>query len=178
MVQADVGDGAHLRRGDDVGGIQAPTHPGFKHHDVALGPHKVVEGHAKRQLKKRRRAPTLLLPTAHKLDHLCLGNHLAVDTDPLSKIHQVRRGEETHAVAGALQGSCHHVAHRALAVGACHMHEFELALRVTQGHANPFRGGQVGLVGGRTLALKHGELRKQDVDRLGVGHLTQGRTGW
>ena len=178
MVQADVGDGARFSRGDHVGGIQAPAHSRFQHHDVAPGPHKVVEGHAKRQLKKRRRAPVLLLPTVHKRHHISLWNHPAVNPDPFPKVHQVRRREKADAVASALQRCGHHVAHRALAVGACHMHEFELALGMTQGCTHPFGGGQVSLVRGRTLALEHGELGKQNVDRLRVGHLTQGRTGW
>ena len=51
---------------------------------------EMVQCHAKRELKKRAcPAPLCQLPTFNKVHHILFRNADAIDTDALSKIHQV-----------------------------------------------------------------------------------------
>ena len=51
MLQADVGDHRHLRRGDDVGGVQPSAQAHLQHHQVTLGLPEIEHAQGGHQLE-------------------------------------------------------------------------------------------------------------------------------
>jgi hypothetical protein len=118
------------------------------------------------------------LPSANEIHHRSLRHANAIQTNPFSKVNQVRGGEQAHPKACLLQNRRHHVTHRAFAVRSGDVNHAKGPFRIAKGLAHTSRGTKVCLVGRRALALEHGELGEQRINRAFVGRLIQGRTGW
>ena len=155
MIQADVGDEAHVRT-DDVGAIQAAAQAYFYDGHVHLRVGKVLQGQGGGQLEKRGvqrlEKGALLLDEA---DDVILGHGHAIDPYALAEVHEVGRRVESHAVAGALQDGSQRVRTGTLAVGACHVDGAVQAMRAAEVPVKRPRSFQPFLVGSRAYLLKH-----------------------
>ncbi len=125
MVQADGGDGAHLRL-DDVGGVVGSPQPHLQYlesHPFLL---KEDERQSREQLEGGQltvaRLPVygfhLRLQPVHYGDQLGLGYHLPVHPAALAEGGQVGGGIQAGSVARFAQGRSHHGGGAALALGA------------------------------------------------------------
>eukprot|EP00964_Phaeocystis_antarctica_P051788 scaffold30244_cov59-Phaeocystis_antarctica.AAC.3 len=132
-VGANPRDAAHERRAV-VGAVPPAADARLHHGPLELGAGKAHERQRGELLERRR--------VAHRLDrraHLLHGGHdvtlaheLAVEPDPLAEGVQVRRGEEADARPTGAQHRVAQRRRRALAVGACYVHDLQLLERVTQ----------------------------------------------
>ena len=75
-------------------------------------------------------------------DDVLVGDRLAIDLDALIEAHQVRRGVEPDAIAGAPQDVGEARSHRALAVRAGDVDGFVATVGVAEAGKNPADGGK------------------------------------
>lgn len=174
MLHADVGDDAQNRH-DDVRGVEPSAEPRLDdgHLDVAL--REVVEGQRGGHLEEREpQFDHAVVVLVDEVDHLLLGNHLAVDADAFAEVLQVGRGEESRAVARLLEHRGDDVRDGALAVGSGHVDGEEVALGVAQMAAEGRDAFQPRLVGRRSCGLVGRQRRKEKFERLGIVHIVSG----
>ena len=135
VVQTDIGDDCHLRRVDDIGGVQRAAHAHLQYHDVAILPGKIHKANGGDQFKFRRLFIHCLGKLLHIFgngSHILVGNLLPVHLNPLVKAINIRRGVKAHLITCLLQDGCGHGGGTTLAVGAGNVDEFQLLLRVAQ----------------------------------------------
>ena len=151
VVHTQRGDHGALRILDDVGGIQRAAQPHFQHHDVALFAGKIqhpqrgddleLGGHIGHGVGGR-------LHPLHQLHQFFVRDLLPVHLNPLIEAVDEGRGEQAHPVPGCLQAGRQHGRRAALAVGARHMDEPELFVRVAQSGQQGAGAAQAGFVPG------------------------------
>ena len=151
VVHTQRGDHGALRILDDVGGIQRAAQPHFQHHDVALFAGKIQHpqrgddlefgGHIRHGVGGR-------LHPLHQLHQFFVRDLLPVHLNPLVEPVDEGRGEQAHPVPGCLQAGRQHGRRAALAVGARHMDEPELFVRVAQSGQQGAGAAQAGFVPG------------------------------
>ena len=118
MVERNIGDDRKFGT-DDVGGVKTATQPDLHNSPVTTLTCKPVKSHHSGQFEERRL--NVKIHGAVSLDEIndsLLGNHLAVDTDALTEIDQVRRRVQPHPVPGFHHHRCEQRRGRALSVGA------------------------------------------------------------
>ena len=154
MVQTDIGYYANLGR-DDIRSIQTTTQTRFNNSNLHLACSKEVEGHSRCHLKKREvQLAHLRLMARNEIDNLALGYHLAIHAHTFAEVAQVRRGEQSHAVASVLQHRGEHMRYGTLAVGAGNVNCEIILLRITQIVAEVAYALQARLIGIGTHLLK------------------------
>ena len=132
MVKRDVDDDAEHRR-DNVCAVESPAKSHLHHCDVDLLARKMRECHGAGQLKERWVAWEMeRLICFYPIGHVTMRNHDTIHLDALTKVDQMRRGEQPYPIAGALQHGCKHVRNRPFAIGACHMDDGIVLLRVVK----------------------------------------------
>ena len=138
MVEPDARDDGHLGRADDVGGIQAPAQPHFKHHDVAPRSSEVHQGHGGHKLELRGMFAGFGSLGLGSLAHLqrCLAKRIQGDGHPVNldaflEALDVRAGKKPRPIARCPQDGGQVGAGGALAVRAGHMDEAQAVLRPT-----------------------------------------------
>ena len=99
MVETNISNDREKRR-DDISTIDATTEPHFDNGDIHLLTFEIFKSQSSSNFEKRRMQ--LFDPRRYILDKIChilLRNHLAVNTDTLAKIAQMRRSIEPYFIA-------------------------------------------------------------------------------
>ena len=172
MVEPHVGDDAQ-GRDDDIRSVEASTEPRLnnRHLDIALC--EVVEGQGGSHLEEGEVALLhILLIFIYEVGDLLLGYHLAIDTDTLTEVAQVRRGIESRLVSRLLQYRSEHIRYRALAVGAGNVDDKVVTLWIAELAAKLRHTLQSGLVGGCSMCLKGRQRVEQIIYCLLIVHST------
>ena len=99
-----------------------------------------------------------------------MADGLAVYSDALVEVDQVRRRVESHLVAAYLKNGGQGMRHRPLAVGTSNMDGLEAALGVAQVFVDSLHRSQSGLVARLSLTFVVGCLVEQVFAGLFVGH--------
>ena len=160
VVKSDVGNDGEFGQ-DDIGGVKSTAHTHFNNGNVDFFLGKVIECHSHSHFKERELKVGKQLPvTLHKIHHLLLRNHLAIDTDALAEVDKMRRRVKSHLVSCLLQDGSEEMADRPLAVGAGHMDAFELEFGVAESLHHVDGRLDVGLISGSADAVIHRQLRK------------------
>ena len=96
----------------------------------------------------------------YKINNILLVDRYSIDTDSLTKIHQVRGGVKTYFVTGRLEDSGQGVRTRTLPVGSCHMNGLERPVWMSEMFVQQMRVVQSFLVGILTHVLEKGSTIK------------------
>ena len=135
VLKSDVGDHGDLRRVDHIGRVKFSSEPHFQYHNVTPGLFKIHHSDRCDQLEL---AGVILHCVCRFTNHLrdlterFLRDIFSADLDPLPEILDIGRRKEAGLIPGFPQYPLQHRAGRSLAVGAGHMHEFQLLLRISE----------------------------------------------
>ncbi len=174
VFESDVGHDAQDGH-DDVRGVEPSAEPRLDHGDLHVALREVVESQRCGHLEERElRGDHCVVVLVHEIDHLLLGDHLAIDADAFAEVLQVGRGEQSGAVSGLLQHGGDHVRHGALAVGARHVDGEEVALRVADAAAECGDAVEARFVGREPFGFVGRKRREEEFERLGVVHIGVG----
>ncbi len=134
MVDAELGDAADQRRGDDVGRVQPAAKADFDDAGIGRMFGKGKEGHRRRHLEEARPDVARNIEHAGEIGgQRIIRDQRSVQPDPLIEAHQMGGGEHMDAAPFRLQRGAQEGAGRAFAVGARDMeHRRQRAMRVAQ----------------------------------------------
>ena len=114
---------------NDIRSIQTASQARFDNRNLDITLRKVVECHSRCHLEERELQSLHFRAVAiDKIDHLLLRNHLAIHTNTLTEVGQMRRSEQARLISRLLQNCSQHIRYRALAVGTCNVNHKVVAL--------------------------------------------------
>ena len=147
MVQPDIGEGGHLRSGDDVGGVKFAAHAHLADHHVTVMAGEPGQADGRDQLELRRvigHAVRQGLYFRYKSAEVIIGDRDAVDLHPLVEAADIGGGVEAGPVPGSLEDGGGHGTGAAFAVCSCNVDILYGALRVAQLVKQRVDAGQAG----------------------------------
>ena len=144
MIHAQRRDDRALRRVDDVGGIQRAAQAHLQHHDVAFRLSEPEHPQCRDDLELGGDIGHGIgsgLHTLHQPHQRLVRDLLAVYLNALVESVDKGRGIQAHPVTRRLQAGSQHGRRAALAIGARHMDESQLLVRISQcGQQGPGAG--------------------------------------
>ena len=147
VIQTDVGDHRHLRRFNDIGGVQRAAHANLQNHNVAVFPAEKFKGNAGNQFKLRRGFLHGIRQGFYVFRHLrqlFIGDLHAVHLHPLMEAVDIGRGVEACPVTGFPQNGGSHRGGASLSVGSGNVDKFQFLLGVSHLFQQGLRPSQSG----------------------------------
>ena len=144
MIQRNRGNAAYFRRAENVCGVISAAQSDLDHRKVHMHLCKRVKAHGSDQLKFVDRFISEFLKRFFFRHYRIIAgnqhffrNAVAVNLDPFSEIHQIRRGKQSHMVSGRSEDRFCKGTHASLSIGSCHMDAAKLILRISQPFHQP-----------------------------------------